>query len=163
MKTIDMLWASPLGPQADAHPEGDPGSGLSPLPAAWRAPRHHDNQHRANSAVLHTNRRESPVNKAQLVEAVAPQTGGRAQAVTAVDAVLDAIVRAVVAGDTVSVTGFGTLQARDRDPRIARNPQTGDEVKVPATRVLRFRPGARFKDLVVGRKPLPATGNSIQK
>ncbi|NUK19821.1 HU family DNA-binding protein, partial [Streptomyces lunaelactis] len=103
------------------------------------------------------------MNKAQLVEAVAPQTGGRAQAVAAVDAVLDAIVRAVVAGDTVSVTGFGSLQARDREPRVARDPQTGGRVTVPATRVLRFRPGARFKDLAAGRKSLPATGNSIQK
>lgn len=103
------------------------------------------------------------MNKAQLVEAVAAQTGGRAKAATAVDAVLDAIVRAVVAGDTVSVTGFGSISARDVPARFARNPQTGDRVKVPATRALRFRPGAKFKDLVARREPLPASGNSIQK
>lgn len=103
------------------------------------------------------------MNKAQLVKAIAPQVGGRAKAATAVDAVFDAIVRAVVAGDTVSVTGFGSLQARDLEPRVGRNPQTGEAAKRSATRVVRFRPGARFKDLVTGRKPLPATGNSIQK
>jgi DNA-binding protein HU-beta len=103
------------------------------------------------------------VNKAQLVEAIADKTGGRRKAATAVDAVLDAIVRAVVAGETVSITGFGSLQALDRDPRIARNPQTGDRVTVPATRALRFRAGTQFKDYVAGRKPLPASGNSVQK
>lgn len=150
-------------PQAAADPEDDPGVGLAPLPAAWRAPRLHHSSPQPNLPFLPTNRKESPVNKAQLVEAVAPHTGGRAKAATAVDAVLDAIVRAVVAGDTVSVTGFGTLQANEREARFARNPQTGDRVKVPATRVLRFRPGARFKDLVAQRKPLPASGNCIQK
>ena len=49
------------------------------------------------------------VNKAQLVEAIADKLGGRQQAADAVDAVLDAMVRAVVAGDRVSVTGFGSF------------------------------------------------------
>lgn len=163
MKSSEMLWASRPGLQTATDAEDDPGVGLISLPAAWRAPRHHCTSRQPNLPFLHMNREESPVNKAQLVEAVAAQIGGRAKAATAVDAVLDAIVRAVVAGDTVSVTGFGTLQANEREARFARNPQTGDRVKLPATRVLRFRPGAKFKDLVAGRQPLPASGNSIRK
>nr|WP_197972609.1 HU family DNA-binding protein [Streptomyces gossypiisoli] len=104
-----------------------------------------------------------PVNKAQLIEAVAPRTGGKRQATAAVEAVLDAMVRAVVAGEAVSITGFGTLVPQARPARVSRNPQTGDEVKVAATRVVKFRPGTRFKDLVARRTPLPASGNSIQK
>ncbi|CAM5416435.1 Integration host factor subunit beta [Streptomyces microflavus] len=64
------------------------------------------------------------MNKAQLVEAIADKVGGRQQAADAVDAVLDAIVRAVVAGDRVSVTGFGSFEKVDRPARKnARNPQ----------------------------------------
>jgi DNA-binding protein HU-beta len=103
------------------------------------------------------------VNKAQLVEAVAEQLGGRRAAAEAVDAVLDTIVRAVTAGDRVSVTGFGTFERVDRAARFARNPQTGERVKVKKTAVPRFRPGQGFKDLVSGSKKLPKSGISVKK
>ncbi|WP_042454042.1 HU family DNA-binding protein [Streptacidiphilus jiangxiensis] len=103
------------------------------------------------------------MNKAQLVEAVAEQLGGRRAAAEAVDAVLDTIVRAVTAGDRVSVTGFGTFEKVDRAARFARNPQTGDRVKVKKTAVPRFRPGQGFKDLVSGSKKLPKSGVSVRK
>lgn len=103
------------------------------------------------------------MNKAQLVEAVAEQLGGRRAAAEAVDAVLDTIVRAVTAGDRVSVTGFGTFEKVDRSARFARNPQTGERVKVKKTAVPRFRPGQGFKDLVSGSKKLPKTGPSVKK
>ncbi|WP_457030916.1 HU family DNA-binding protein [Kitasatospora sp. P5_F3] len=103
------------------------------------------------------------MNKAQLVEAVAEQLGGRKAAAEAVDAVLDTMVRAVVAGDRVSVTGFGTFEKVDRSARFARNPQTGEKVKVKKTAVPRFRPGQGFKDLVSGSKKLPKEGPSVKK
>ncbi|MER5867950.1 HU family DNA-binding protein [Kitasatospora sp. NPDC002040] len=103
------------------------------------------------------------MNKAQLVEAVAEQLGGRKAAAEAVDAVLDTMVRAVVAGDRVSVTGFGTFEKVDRSARFARNPQTGEKVKVKKTAVPRFRPGQGFKDLVSGSKKLPKDGPSVKK
>ena len=81
------------------------------------------------------------MNKAQLVEAIADKLGGRQQAADAVDAVLDAIVRAVVGGDRVSVTGFGSFEKVDRPARYARNPQTGERVRVKKTSVPRFRAG----------------------
>ncbi|WP_053692102.1 HU family DNA-binding protein [Streptomyces sp. WM6372] len=104
------------------------------------------------------------MNKAQLVEAIADKLGGRQQAADAVDAVLDAMVRAVVAGDRVSVTGFGSFEKVDRPARYARNPQTGERVRVKKTSVPRFRAGQGFKDLVAGTKKLPKGGEvSVKK
>jgi DNA-binding protein HU-beta len=103
------------------------------------------------------------VNKAQLVEAIADKMGGRQPAAEAVDAVLDAIVRAVVAGDRVSVTGFGSFEKVDRPARYARNPQTGERVRVKKTSVPRFRAGQGFKDLVSGSKKLPRGGEVAVK
>ena len=103
------------------------------------------------------------MNKAQLVEAIADKMGGRQQAADAVDAVLDAIVRAVVAGDRVSVTGFGSFEKVDRPARYARNPQTGERVRVKKTSVPRFRAGQGFKDLVSGTKKLPRGGEVAVK
>jgi DNA-binding protein HU-beta len=103
------------------------------------------------------------VNKAQLVEAIADKVGGRQQAAEAVDAVLDAIVRAVVSGDRVSVTGFGSFEKVDRPARYARNPQTGERVRVKKTSVPRFRAGQGFKDLVSGSKKLPRGGEVAVK
>ncbi|MEE1756984.1 HU family DNA-binding protein [Streptomyces sp. SP18CS02] len=104
------------------------------------------------------------MNKAQLVEAIADKVGGRQQAADAVDAVLDAIVRAVVGGDRVSVTGFGSFEKVERPARYARNPQTGERVRVKKTSVPRFRAGQGFKDLVSGTKKLPKGGEvSVKK
>ncbi|WP_327234300.1 HU family DNA-binding protein [Streptomyces sp. NBC_01317] len=103
------------------------------------------------------------MNKAQLVEAIADKVGGRQQAADSVDAVLDAIVRAVVAGDRVSVTGFGSFEKVDRPARYARNPQTGERVRVKKTSVPRFRAGQGFKDLVSGSKKLPKNDVAVKK
>lgn len=103
------------------------------------------------------------MNKAQLVEAIADKLGGRQQAADAVDIVLDAIIRAVVAGERVSVTGFGSFEKVDRPARYARNPQTGERVRVKKTSVPRFRAGQGFKDLVAGTKKLPRNDVAVKK
>jgi DNA-binding protein HU-beta len=103
------------------------------------------------------------VNKAQLVEAIQDKLGGRQQASEAVDVVLDAIVRSVVAGERVSVTGFGSFEKVDRPARYARNPQTGERVRVRKTSVPRFRAGAGFKELVSGAKKLPKNDVAVKK
>ena len=103
------------------------------------------------------------MNKAQLVEAIADKVGGRQQAADSVDAVLDAIVRAVVGGERVSVTGFGSFEKVDRPARYARNPQTGERVRVKKTSVPRFRAGQGFKDLVSGSKKLPKHDVAVKK
>ncbi|HSA53226.1 MAG TPA: HU family DNA-binding protein [Yinghuangia sp.] len=103
------------------------------------------------------------MNKAQLVEAVQDRLGGRAAAADAVDAVLDAIIRAVAGGDRVSITGFGSFEKVERAARYARNPQTGERVRVKKTAIPRFRPGQGFKDLTSGAKKMPKTGSAAAK
>ncbi|MFD5388520.1 HU family DNA-binding protein [Streptomyces sp. NPDC056669] len=103
------------------------------------------------------------MNKAQLINVVAKATGDRATAKLAVEAVLDAMVRAVVAGEVVSVTGFGSLTREMRPAHSANNPQTGERMQVGPTHIVKFRPGARFKALVAGRRAMPESGNCIRK
>jgi DNA-binding protein HU-beta len=95
------------------------------------------------------------VNKSELVEALASRLdGNRKAAATALEALLDEITRALVKGDRVGITGFGTFEKRERPARVARNPRTGEAVKVKKTSVPAFRPGAEFKDIVAGRRKL---------
>jgi DNA-binding protein HU-beta len=97
------------------------------------------------------------VNKAELIEALSGRLGDRKSATAALDAVLTEIQNAVTKGDKVSITGFGVFEKRVRAARTARNPRTGEAVKVKKTSVPAFRPGASFKDLVAaGRVPKAA-------
>ncbi|MEN8237715.1 MAG: HU family DNA-binding protein [Actinomycetota bacterium] len=89
------------------------------------------------------------MNKGELIEAVARNTGeSKATADKVVNELLDVIVSSVVATGKVQITGFGTFEARDRAARTARNPQTGAEIAVAATRVPAFKAGKSFKDAV---------------
>ncbi len=89
------------------------------------------------------------MNKGELIEAVARNTGeSKATAEKMVNETLDVIVNGVVASGKVSITGFGSFEARDRAARTARNPQTGEEIRVAATRVPAFKAGKGFKDAV---------------
>jgi DNA-binding protein HU-beta len=98
--------------------------------------------------------RETLVNKAELIEALSGRLGDRKSATAALDAVLAEIQNAVTKGDKVSITGFGVFEKRIRAARTARNPRTGESVKVKKTSVPAFRPGASFKELVAaGRVP----------
>jgi DNA-binding protein HU-beta len=89
------------------------------------------------------------VNKAQLIDAVAMKLDiSRRSAGDTVDAVLDGITGAIISGDKVSLTGFGTFETSRRAARTARNPRTGEAVAVPAATVPKFRPGQALKDEV---------------
>ena len=97
------------------------------------------------------------MNKAELIEALSGRLGDRKSATAALDAVLAEIQNAVTKGDKVSITGFGVFEKRVRAARTARNPRTGESVKVKKTSVPAFRPGASFKELVAaGRVPKAA-------
>ena len=89
------------------------------------------------------------MNKADLVAHVSAELDLSKRAATeAVDAVLDTITRAVARGEKVTLPGFGSFEKRLRAPRVARNPQTGAEMKLPATSVPAFKAGKDFKDAV---------------
>jgi DNA-binding protein HU-beta len=94
------------------------------------------------------------MNKTELIESIGGRLGDRKAATAALDAVLTEIQNAVTKGDKVSIVGFGVFERRERAARTARNPRTGEAVKVKKTAVPAFRPGAGFKELVaVGRVP----------
>jgi DNA-binding protein HU-beta len=97
------------------------------------------------------------VNKAELIDALAARLGDKKSATMALDAVLAEIQSAVTKGEKVSLTGFGVFEKRVRAARTARNPRTGEAVKVKKTSVPAFRAGAGFKEMVAtGKAPKSA-------
>ena len=93
------------------------------------------------------------MNKAQLIEELAGRfAGNRKHAAHALEAVLDVVTRSVAAGERVGITGFGVFERAERAARTARNPRTGEKVRVKKTAVPRFKPGQGFKDVVANPK-----------
>ena len=104
------------------------------------------------------------MNKAELIDVLTDKLGSdRRSATAAVENVVDTIVRAVHKGDSVTITGFGVFEQRRRAARVARNPRTGETVKVKPTSVPAFRPGAQFKAVVSGAQRLPAEGPAVKR
>ncbi len=101
------------------------------------------------------------MNKQDLVAEVRARLDvSRRAATEAIDAVFESIVRAVSAGERVTLPGFGTFEPRIRAPRAARNPKTGERVMVPTTTVVVFRPGAALRQKVDGSKRLRAKAST---
>lgn len=104
------------------------------------------------------------MNKAELIEELTKKLDtDRRTATDAVEHVVDTIVRAVNKGESVTITGFGVFEKRKRAARVARNPRTGETVKVRPTSVPAFRPGAQFKAVVAGKQKLSATGPAVKR
>lgn len=92
------------------------------------------------------------MNKTELIESVAAATGENKRTVASVvDETITQIQKQVKKGERVSLPGFGTFERRNRSARTARNPRTGEEIKVKASKVPAFKAGAGFKDLVSGK------------
>ena len=84
--------------------------------------------------------------KAELVSKIAEKGGyTKKDAEKALSTVVGSITDVLTAGDKVTLIGFGTFEARKRKAKTARNPRTGETVKVPATKVAAFKPGAALK------------------
>lgn len=89
------------------------------------------------------------MNKKELVENVAREVEiTRVDAEKVLDAVLDAITETLVAGEKVSLVGFGTFETKYRAAREGRNPQTGETLQIPATVAPVFKPGKTLKERV---------------
>jgi DNA-binding protein HU-beta len=87
--------------------------------------------------------------KAELVEKVASDTGlSKADAGRALDAALDNIKKTLKKGQKVTLVGFGTFSVSKRRARKGRNPQTGEEIKIPASKIPKFTPGKGLKEIV---------------
>lgn len=89
------------------------------------------------------------MNKADLVEEVVNQTGlTKRPSREAIDAITSVITDALARGEKVSLMGFGTFQVAKRKARIGRNPQTGEELQIPARKTPRFKPGKGLREKV---------------
>jgi DNA-binding protein HU-beta len=93
------------------------------------------------------------VNKDELVAEVAKAADvAKSQAAAVVEALTETIKKSVAKGEKVALVGFGTFEKRVRNARTARNPRTGETIKVAKTNVPAFKPGAAFKESVGGKK-----------
>ncbi|WP_354678333.1 HU family DNA-binding protein [Cupriavidus plantarum] len=92
------------------------------------------------------------MNKAELIEAIAANVDGvsKAKAEQVLNATLKAIIDAVASGATLSLVGFGSFNPGERVARMARNPRTGEEIKIAAARTVKFKAGQKFKEAVNG-------------
>ncbi|NMC27312.1 MAG: HU family DNA-binding protein [Syntrophomonadaceae bacterium] len=89
------------------------------------------------------------MNKTDLVSAVAGQAGiTKKDAEKVINAFFTTVADALKAGDKVQLIGFGTFEVRSRQARKGRNPQTGAEINIPASKVPAFKPGKALKDAV---------------
>ena len=89
------------------------------------------------------------MNKVELVEAVAKQTGlSKKDAEAALKAYLAVITKALVKGDKIQLVGFGTFEVSKRPARKGRNPKTGEEMKIKACKAPKFKAGKALKDAV---------------
>ncbi|MFC2741071.1 HU family DNA-binding protein [uncultured Selenomonas sp.] len=89
------------------------------------------------------------MNKTELVANVAEKAGlSKKDAEKALGAVIESVEEALVEGDKVQLIGFGTFEVKDRAARTGRNPQTGKEIKIAASRNPVFKAGKALKDAV---------------
>ena len=89
------------------------------------------------------------MNKAELIAAIAAKTGDTKKVAEAsVNAFVEAVTEALVKGEKVQLVGFGSFEVRKRAARKGRNPQTKEEIKIPASKAPVFKAGKALKDLV---------------
>jgi len=89
------------------------------------------------------------MNKQDFVSAIASETGfSKKDSEKALEAVTGIITNALKKGDKIQLVGFGTFEVRDRAARTGRNPATGKDISIPATKVPAFKAGKALKDAV---------------
>ena len=92
---------------------------------------------------------EHTVTRADLTEAIYKEIGlSRTESSDLVESILDLIVAALVKGENVKLSGFGTFSVRDKPERMGRNPKTGREVPITKRRVMTFKPSQMLKERV---------------
>ncbi len=99
------------------------------------------------------------MNKSELVKSLAEKAEiTQKDAAKALDATVEVIQSALANGEKVQIIGFGSFEVRDRKERKVISPATGEEIKVPATKVPAFKPGKSLKEAVAVEKKAPAKG-----
>lgn len=90
------------------------------------------------------------MNKAELISAAAEKAGlSKKDTEAAINAAIDAVTAALAKQDKVQLVGFGAFEVKSRAARSGRNPRTGAEIKIPASKLPVFKPGKALKDAVV--------------
>ncbi|MGB9184281.1 MAG: HU family DNA-binding protein [Solirubrobacteraceae bacterium] len=93
------------------------------------------------------------MNKTQLIDAIAKDSGlTRADSARAVESLVNTVTKTLKKGDEVALTGFGKFSVVKRGARTGRNPQTGQALKIRASKAPKFTAGATFKTAVSGRR-----------
>lgn len=89
------------------------------------------------------------MNKGELIEKIAEATGlTKKDAEASVNAFIDTIQSSLKKNDKVAIAGFGTFDVSNRKARTGRNPQTGEEIKIAASKSPKFKAGKSFKDML---------------
>ena len=89
------------------------------------------------------------MNKTELIAIAAENSGiARKDAERVINAALDAVTAALTAGDRIQLSGYGTLETKEREARVGRNPHTKEAIEIPATRVPAFKASKALKDSV---------------
>jgi DNA-binding protein HU-beta len=104
----------------------------------------------ALAKIITTPREEDvTVTKAELVERIAEKANlTKANAERSLNAFLESVQDVLVAEGKLTLTGFGTFVVEERKERLGRNPQSGDPIIIPETKVVKFRPGKLLKEAV---------------
>ena len=89
------------------------------------------------------------MNKGELIAGMAEESGvSKADTEKVLNAFLSQVEKALCAGDKVQLTGFGSFEVKERAARAARNPRTGEEIQIAASKSVSFKPGKALKDAV---------------
>lgn len=89
------------------------------------------------------------MNKSELIDSIAEKSGlNKTQSAEALNAFIESVGQALEKGDSISLVGFGTFSVKDRAARTGRNPQTGKEIQIAASKVPGFKAGKGLKDRV---------------
>ncbi|SHM21521.1 DNA-binding protein HU-beta [Caldanaerovirga acetigignens] len=89
------------------------------------------------------------MNKAELISVMAEKSGlTKKDSEKALNAFIEAVSEALAKKDKVQLVGFGTFEVRERSSRKGRNPQTGEEIDIPAAAIPAFKAGKALKDMI---------------
>lgn len=89
------------------------------------------------------------MNKGELISAIAAKTGGeKTQAKAHLEAVLEVISETLKGGEKIALVGFGSFSVEARAARDGKNPRTGETIKIPAKKVVKFKAGSELADAV---------------
>lgn len=102
--------------------------------------------------------------KNDLIDAIASKTGAKKSAVAdMLNAFQEVIKETTAKGEEVAMTGFGSFKVRSRAARTGRNPQTGEPLKISASKVISFRAGKGLKDAINSNKKSSSSSSSANK